>query len=146
LWASFVTSFEDSIFAAGTAGAPPQPQGSNTTGVPRGDRPQRERIVMRAAQERQRYAIRIAEALLLNEGEIAFSEIKAIPFVEDERMAKLVADYLFHNFDVSVTQRRRYDRSGSPLEDIIVLRSPKAHRRSESMKGKMRFAPDTMER
>ena len=90
---------------------------------------------MRAEQERQRYAIRLAEALLLNEGEIAFSEIKAIPFVEDERMAKRVADYLFHNFDVSVTQRRRYDRSGSPLEDIIVLRSPKAYRRSESIEG-----------
>jgi hypothetical protein len=99
---------------------------------------------MKVEQEKTRYAIKLAEALLRSEGEITFSEIRAIPFVDDERTANLVVNYLFRNFDVSIEQRRRYDRAGVPIEDVIVLRNPEARQLSDAIKSKKPAAPVAM--
>jgi hypothetical protein len=72
----------------------------------------------------------IAEALLLSEGEIALSDVEAIPAIEDDQAANRVIGYLVENFNVVMSQRRRHDLSGQPLEDVIMLILPDSPRRS----------------
>jgi len=67
-------------------------------------------------------ATKLAAALLLKRGEIAVSDIEALPLVEDARQAMLIADQLTEMFSTYRQQRQiRSTDLGGGYEDVIVL-------------------------
>jgi hypothetical protein len=67
-------------------------------------------------------ATKLAAALLLKRGEIAVSDIEALPLVEDEQQAMQIADRLAEMFSTYRQQRRIHsDGHGTGYEDIIAL-------------------------
>lgn len=79
-----------------------------------------------------RIPIKLATALLLNEGQISISDIEALPLVEDEQMAYDIARYLADRFDTYASQREISGAAGFSWEEVLVLRSPAALHRTGS--------------
>lgn len=72
----------------------------------------------------ERVAYTLAAALLIHNGEIALSDIAALPFVEDEETVATIVARLRKNFDTYAAQRRIDGDANSAVEDIIALRTP----------------------
>ncbi len=76
--------------------------------------------------------IKLATALLLNEGQISISDIEALPLVENEQMAYHIARHLADRFDTYTSQRETGGATGFSWEEVLVLRSPVALHRTGS--------------
>ena len=68
-------------------------------------------------------AVRLAAAILRQDGHITLSEIEALPIVADEKEARLVAARLAELFNVSFTSRRTPGTLGG-WDSRITLRDP----------------------
>ena len=63
---------------------------------------------------------RLAAALLVRQGELSIVDIRALPFVDDDETAALIADDLGRIFNVDIVQRR--SPVGFGWEDVLQLR------------------------
>ena len=70
-----------------------------------------------------RIAMRLAAALLLKRGELSLEEIKALPLVDDEDFAIMVANILAARFNAE-RYERSLGKSASQFEDVIRLVAP----------------------
>ncbi len=68
---------------------------------------------------------RLAALLLMQDGEIALSDIEALPFVETRERAICVAASLAQSFDVEIYQRRKPTSGSDSWEDVIRLKTPR---------------------
>ena len=75
---------------------------------------------------------KLAALILLKDGEITFSEIEALPFVEDKDTALVVAGRLLNSFDVEIFQRKTRDSEMGSWDDVIRLRRPPNPKRTNS--------------
>jgi hypothetical protein len=77
-------------------------------------------------------ATKLAAVLLLKRGEITISDIEALPLVDDERQALLIADELAEMFKACCQQRRsRAVGAESSYDEVITLTATcPAHSRS----------------
>jgi len=65
--------------------------------------------------------LRIASAILLGEGKLSLSKIRALPYIDSES-ADLIKNTLIQLYDVDIKQQK-HNKSGLPYwEDILVLR------------------------
>jgi hypothetical protein len=72
----------------------------------------------------EKVAYALAAALLIDNGEIALSDIAALPLVENDDVVTAITARLRTNFDTYEAQKRIDGDANSPLEDVIVLRTP----------------------
>lgn len=66
-------------------------------------------------------ALRLAEALLLNKGEISIKDIEAIPFLDDPKDAELIASYLQRKFKTKIFTHKITEEEISGWEELIKL-------------------------
>lgn len=67
--------------------------------------------------------LRLAEALLLKEGEISLDEIAALPFVEDDETAYAIALALVNRLAAEHVHRRAVGDDGCiSIEEVIRIR------------------------
>ena len=66
---------------------------------------------------------KLAALLLMHEGEIALSEIEALPFVDSREKALSIAASLASFFDVEMYQRKEVEGGANSWEYVIRLRA-----------------------
>ena len=70
-------------------------------------------------------ATKLTAALLLQHGELALRDIKALPFIASDRHALAVANRLLETFDVDIVQRQGWLSAGTSDPDmVLVLKTP----------------------
>ena len=72
-----------------------------------------------------RIPVRLAAALLLKRGEVSLEEIKALPMVNDQDFAIMVANILTARFNAELHERN-LGKSASQFEDVVRLVAPPA--------------------
>lgn len=72
-----------------------------------------------------RIPVRLAAALLLKRGEISLEEIKALPMVNDQDFAIMIANILAARFNAELYERN-LGESAFQVEDVIRLVAPPA--------------------
>lgn len=65
--------------------------------------------------------MRLAAALLLQEGELSIGDIRALPFVDDPETARAVATSLMSVFQAEWRQRKTISQGISYWEDYVYL-------------------------
>ena len=66
-------------------------------------------------------SVRLAEALLLKNGEISLPEIRALPMVDDEIQVLFIADSLIKKFEVSRSERPSGAHSSNSEETLRLI-------------------------
>lgn len=67
--------------------------------------------------------MRLAEAMLLKNGEISLPEIQSLPLVEDEDQVLFIADSLARKFEVALSERPSGSRSTNWEETLRLTGS-----------------------
>ena len=69
-------------------------------------------------------SLKLAAALLLQKGELTISDIRALPFVDSEEFAKVIAFSLQNRFNAEWGQRKIQTSGVSHWEDVLLLGIP----------------------
>ena len=68
-------------------------------------------------------ALKVAEAILIYRGQISLEDIKAMPFLDDNQSAELIANHLKAKFNTKSCMINCQGGNFNDLEELIILNS-----------------------